>query len=171
MSLGWWVFLWLQRQCVCGEGGVMIQNCVTSFMDDPDLQKPTFLKWMYNLNGHLTKTTTTYSLVRNFKTEFARLCAIVRRDFFPVSLYSSTNPPTWKLFHNVFTQILHENIPNSKKAAWLDCLIALLGSACKKAARKMLVKLTPGSYFTFFRHFWFFPLFVRRSFHKWRHIR
>ena len=160
MSLGWWVFLWLQRQCVCGEGGVMIQNCVTSFMDDPDLQKPTFLKWMYNLNGHLTKTTTTYSLVRNFKTEFARLCAIVRRDFFPVSLYSSTNPPTCKLFHNVFTHRFYtKRYPKFEKSC-LTWLIALLGSACVKAARKMLVKLTPGSYFTFFRHFWFFPLFV-----------
>ena len=34
-------------------------------------------------------------------------------------------------------------IPKAKKAAWLDCLFALLESASIKDARKMLVKLTP----------------------------
>ena len=38
--------------------------------------------------------------------------------------------------------------PKSQKAAWFDCLFALLGSLCVKAAHKMMVKLTRGAIVT-----------------------
>ncbi len=37
----------------------------------------------------------------------------------------------------------HADPKNAKRHWWLDCLFALLGSVCVKAACKMLVKLTP----------------------------
>jgi len=40
-------------------------------------------------------------------------------------------------------QILHTQIPKVQKAAGLECIFALLGSASVKAAGRMLMKLTP----------------------------
>ena len=50
---------------------------------------------------------------------------------------------SWGQFHqSVDAKLKHLQIPKAKKAAWVDCLFALLGSASVKAASKMLVKLT-----------------------------
>ena len=44
-------------------------------------------------------------------------------------------------FHqHVYVQLLRTQIPKAQKVAWVDCLFALLGSACLKSARKMLMK-------------------------------
>ena len=52
---------------------------------------------------------------------------------------------TWCQFHQrVYVQLLLAQILTTQKAVWVDCLFALLGSACVKAAHKMLMKLTPG---------------------------
>ena len=46
-------------------------------------------------------------------------------------------------FINLFTHSFYaRRSQKRKKAAWVDCFFAILGSACVKAARKMLVKLT-----------------------------
>ena len=48
-------------------------------------------------------------------------------------------------FHQcVHKQLLSAQIPKVQKAAWPDCLFALLGCAHVKAARKMLMKFTSG---------------------------
>ena len=44
----------------------------------------------------------------------------------------------------VCAQLLSPQIPKTQKAARVDCLFTLLGSAGVKAAHKMLVKLIPG---------------------------
>ena len=48
-------------------------------------------------------------------------------------------------FTNVFMCSFYAaKIPKAQKASWPECLFALLESLSIKAARKMLVKLTPG---------------------------
>ena len=47
-------------------------------------------------------------------------------------------------FHQrLYAQLLRKKVLKAQKAAWFDCLFALLGSAHVKAASKMMVKLTP----------------------------
>ena len=53
----------------------------------------------------------------------------------------------WGQFHQrVYVQLLRTQIPKLQKAAWVDRLFVLLGFVRVKAARKILVKLTPGSF-------------------------
>ena len=50
----------------------------------------------------------------------------------------------WGQFNQpVYAQLLSKQVPKAQKAAWFDCLIVSLGSACVKAAHKVMVKLTP----------------------------
>ena len=47
-------------------------------------------------------------------------------------------------FHQrVYAKLLHRQIPKAQKASWLDCLFCPIGIFVCKAARKMLLKLTP----------------------------
>ena len=48
-----------------------------------------------------------------------------------------------QIHQRVYSQLLLEKVLKAHKAAWFDCLFALLGSTNVKAVHKMMVKLTP----------------------------
>ncbi len=52
---------------------------------------------------------------------------------------------TWGQFYqHIYEKLLPEEIPNAQKDSQINSVFfALLGSACAKAARKIMVKLTP----------------------------
>ena len=100
-------------------------------------------------DGHSALTTTTKTLFiqikfRQKKTSDVRDLSIRRQTT------SNWNIPTvrdsiWGQFHQLnYVKLLCVQILKAQKAAWIDCLFALFGYVRIKAARKMLVKLTPG---------------------------